>query len=40
MEARGAPGCRFVEENTTTKHAYTGQYSNITDFGLMFYNAR
>ena len=31
---------RFASGTNPTKHTYTGQYSNVSDFGLMFYNAR
>nr|MDQ3004853.1 DNRLRE domain-containing protein [Chloroflexota bacterium] len=31
---------RYSSGTTTTKYTYTGQYSNVSDFGLMFYNAR
>ncbi len=31
---------RYAAGTTATKYTYTGQYSNIGDFGLMFYNAR
>jgi RHS repeat-associated protein len=31
---------RYSSGSTPTKYSYTGQYSNIGDFGLMFYNAR
>ena len=31
---------RFTFGTTPTKYTYTGQYSNMSDFGLMFYNAR
>jgi RHS repeat-associated protein len=31
---------RYTSGTTPTKYTYTGQYSNMADFGLMFYNAR
>jgi len=31
---------RYSNGTTPTKYTYTGQYSNVSDFGLMFYNAR
>jgi RHS repeat-associated protein len=31
---------RYASGSAPTKYQYTGQYSNIEDFGLMFYNAR
>jgi RHS repeat-associated protein len=31
---------RYASGATSTKYTYTGQYSNTSDFGLMFYNAR
>ena len=31
---------RYSSGTTPTKYQYTGQYSNMSDFGLMFYNAR
>ncbi len=31
---------RYAAGSTPTKYTYTGQYSNVGDFGLMFYNAR
>lgn len=31
---------RFASGTNPTKYTYTGQYSNVSDFGLMFYNAR
>jgi RHS repeat-associated protein len=31
---------RYASGTTPTKYTYTGQYSNMGDFGLMFYNAR
>jgi RHS repeat-associated protein len=31
---------RFTSDTLPTKYTYTGQYSNVSDFGLMFYNAR
>ena len=31
---------RYSDQVTPTDYAYTGQYSNVTDFGLLFYNAR
>jgi RHS repeat-associated protein len=31
---------RYSSGTTPTKYTYTGQYSNMSDFGLMFYNAR
>ncbi len=31
---------RYAAGTTPTKYTYTGQYSNVGDFGLMFYNAR
>ena len=31
---------RYASGTTATKYQYTGQYSNMSDFGLMFYNAR
>ncbi len=31
---------RFTSGSLPTKYQYTGQYSNMGDFGLMFYNAR
>jgi len=31
---------RYSSGTTATKYQYTGQYSNMSDFGLMFYNAR
>jgi RHS repeat-associated protein len=31
---------RYAAGNTPTQYQYTGQYSNMSDFGLMFYNAR
>ena len=31
---------RFASGTTPTKYTYTGQYSNVSAFGLMFYNAR
>jgi RHS repeat-associated protein len=33
-------GVRYSSGSTPTDYTYTGQYSNVTDFGLMFYNAR
>ena len=31
---------RYTSGGLQTKYTYTGQYSNVTDFGLMYYNAR
>ena len=31
---------RYTDGTLQTKYTYTGQYSNLTDFGLMYYNAR
>jgi RHS repeat-associated protein len=31
---------RYTTGATPTDYTYTGQYSNMSDFGLMFYNAR
>jgi len=31
---------RYTSGTTPTNYTYTGQYSNMGDFGLMFYNAR
>jgi RHS repeat-associated protein len=31
---------RYTSGSMPTKYTYTGQYSNVSDFGLMFYNAR
>ncbi len=31
---------RYASGSLPTKYQYTGQYSNMSDFGLMFYNAR
>jgi RHS repeat-associated protein len=31
---------RYTSGTTPTKYTYTGQYSNTTDFGLMYYGAR
>ena len=31
---------RYSSGTQQTKHTYTGQYSNVSDFGLMFYQAR
>jgi len=31
---------RYSNGTTPTKYTYTGQYSNVSDFGLYFYNAR
>ena len=31
---------RYTSGATPTKYTYTGQYSNVSDFGLLFYNAR
>jgi RHS repeat-associated protein len=31
---------RFSSGSAGTKYTYTGQYSNVADFGLLFYNAR
>jgi len=31
---------RYQSGTTPTNYTYTGQYSNVPDFGLMFYNAR
>jgi RHS repeat-associated protein len=31
---------RYSSGTLPTKYTYTGQYSNMSDFGLMFYNAR
>jgi hypothetical protein len=31
---------RYTSGTTPTKYTYTRQYSNMADFGLMFYNAR
>jgi len=31
---------RFTSGALPTKYTYTGQYSNVSDFGLMYYNAR
>lgn len=31
---------RYTSGTTATKYTYTGQYSNMDDFGLMFYSAR
>jgi RHS repeat-associated protein len=31
---------RYTSGTMPTKYTYTGQYSNLSDFGLMFYNAR
>ncbi len=31
---------RFTSGSLPSKYQYTGQYSNMSDFGLMFYNAR
>ena len=31
---------RYTYGTLPTKHTYTGQYSNVPDFGLMYYNAR
>ncbi len=30
---------RYTSGTTATKYTYTGQYSNVADFGLMFYDA-
>jgi RHS repeat-associated protein len=31
---------RYTSGSTPTKYTYTGQYSNMTNFGLMYYNVR
>jgi len=31
---------RYTWGSTFTNYTYTGQYSNVPDFGLMYYNAR
>jgi RHS repeat-associated protein len=31
---------RYASGNTPTKYSFTGQFSYVNDFGLMFYNAR
>lgn len=31
---------RYTYSTLPTKYTYTGQYSNVNDFGLMYYNAR
>jgi RHS repeat-associated protein len=31
---------RYNSGTQATKYTYTGQYSNVSDFGLMYYNAR
>jgi RHS repeat-associated protein len=31
---------RYASGNMPTQYQYTGQFSNMSDFGLMFYNAR
>ena len=31
---------RYASGNTPTKYTFTGQFSYVNDFGLMFYNAR
>jgi RHS repeat-associated protein len=31
---------RYTDGNLQTKYTYTGQYSNVGEFGLMYYNAR
>lgn len=31
---------RYSSGSLQTKYTYTGQYSNVADFGLMYYNAR
>jgi RHS repeat-associated protein len=31
---------RYTDGTLQTKYTYTGQYSNVSDFGLMYYNAR
>lgn len=31
---------RYTDGVVPTKYSYTGQYSNVADFGLLFYNAR
>ena len=31
---------RYASAYAPTDYTYTGQYSNMGDFGLMFYNAR
>jgi RHS repeat-associated protein len=31
---------RYASGNIPTKYTFTGQYSHVDDFGLMFYNAR
>jgi RHS repeat-associated protein len=31
---------RFTDGIVPTKYSFTGQYSNVADFGLLFYNAR
>ena len=33
-------GVRYESGTTPTEYTYTGQYSNVPDFGLMYYNAR
>jgi len=33
-------GIRYSSGTTPTNYTYTGQYSNMSDFGLMYYNAR
>jgi len=31
---------RYTYGTLPTKHTYTGQYSNVSDFGLIYFNAR
>ena len=31
---------RYTSGTLPTKYTFTGQYSNVSDFGLMYYNAR
>ncbi len=31
---------RYASGTTPTQYTYTGQYSNVSEFGLMYYNAR
>jgi len=33
-------GVHYTSGSSLTNYTYTGQYSNMADFGLMFYNAR
>lgn len=32
-------GVRYASGTTPTDYTFTGQYSNVDDFGLLFYNA-